>query len=89
MVMRTNGALLSWREGRSCEAATLIPDRERAIEPLMDFDGQLGVAAAAGAGENLQTLRADRDGVVIPDPPLVLEAPDRVRIEPGGPGPVG
>ncbi len=79
-----------WRgEEAGGKPMALVPDGEHTIEPFVDFDEHLRVAAAARARQNLETPGAHRDGVIVGDAPLVFEAKDGVRIETGGPGPVG
>ena len=53
---------------------------------MVDFDLGSGVAAAVGAGQNLQVVGAKGDGIVIGDDAQVLEAKDGVGVERGGPG---
>ncbi len=67
----------------------LVPDGERAVEPFVDFDEHLRVAAAARTRQQLEAPGAHCDSVIVGDAPLVFEAKDGVRIEAGGPGPVG
>ena len=83
-----------WHAGRCCgdrltgEATLLIADSDRPIEALVDFHGGFGVTAPARSLGDLQAMRAERDGVVVADDALVLEAEDGVGIERRGPGPV-
>ena len=80
-----------WHTGRWCgdrlpgEAALLIEDGEGAIEALVDFHGGFGVTAPARSRGDLQAMRAERDGVVVADDAEVLEAEDRLGVEPGRP----
>ncbi len=75
-----------WRgEEAGGKPLALVPDGERTIEPFVDVDEHLRVAAAARARQNLETPGAHRDGVIVGDAPLVFEAKDGVRIEAGGP----
>src|SRR5437879_2648524 len=53
---------------------------------MVDLDLGSSVAAAVGPGQNLQAVRAERDGIVIGGGAQVLEAKDGVGVECGRPG---
>lgn len=58
----------------------MIPDRKDPIEPLVDFDAGLRVAAPAWAREELQGVGADGHRVIVADDAEVLETEDGVRV---------
>ncbi len=63
----------------------MVPDREGAVEPVMQFDARLRITAPSGPRQQLETVRAEGDGVVQLDGAQVLEAEDGLGIEVGGP----
>jgi hypothetical protein len=66
-----------------------VADREPAVEVAAHDDARLGVAGAVGVGEQLQVLRAERDGIVIGDDALIGEAADVVERAPRWERPIG
>ena len=71
------------------DPASILADREPPIEEATHDDARLGIAGALGIGEELQVLRAERDGVVIGHGALMGEAADVVEIEGRREGAVG
>jgi hypothetical protein len=70
------------------QAPSLIENGDAAVEAFVDVHRRFGIAAPAGSEEELQATRAEGHGVVIADDALVLEAEDRLRIQPRGPRPI-
>ncbi len=71
------------------DAPPLIEDGDAAVEALVDLDGGLGIVALMRRGQELDLLASEADGVIIVYGALVLKAKDGLRVEPGGPGPIG
>lgn len=74
----------------SAEAVAAIVDGQRTVETRLDVDADAGIAAAVGAGGELQEAAVEREGVVVADGALVLKAADTIEIRWGGlPGGLG
>ena len=71
------------------DPASILADREPPIEVATYDDARLGIAGALSIGEELEVLRAERDGVVIGDGALMGDAADVVEIEGRREGSVG
>jgi hypothetical protein len=72
------------REALGVEAVAAIVDGQRAVETRMDVDADAGIAAAAGAGRELQQAAVERERVVVADRALVFEAAEAVEVRRGG-----
>ena len=65
------------------DPASLVADREPAVEVAAHDDARLRIAGALGIGEELEVLRAERDGIVIGHRALMGEAADVVELQIG------
>ncbi len=79
---------------RRCEdpkrdPASVMADREPSIEVAAYDDARLRVAGPVGIGQELQVLRAERDGIIIGHRALMGEAADVVELELRRQGPIG
>ena len=73
------------RELRGADPVPAVIDRERAIQMRVDIDAQARVAAARGAGAELEEAPVELHGVIVLDGALVLEAADAVEVGRRGP----
>lgn len=67
------------------DASALVEDGDASIEALVYLDSGLRVATALRPGQELDVVGRDRDRVVVADDAAVLEAEDRLRVEPDRP----
>jgi len=74
-----------WREVLGDESLASVRDREPAVEMGVDIYPEPGIAAAAGAGAELEEAAIQLHGVVVLDGALVLKAADAGEIPRGRP----
>lgn len=67
------------REARSAQSLPAVKHLPPAVQTYMDVDAAPGVAAAARARLELKQPTLKRDGVVVSDGAVVLEAADAVK----------
>ena len=68
------------RQPRGPEPLAAVMDREPPIQVSVDVDARPRVAATAGAGMELQGVRAELERVVVADDAPVLEAADALKV---------
>lgn len=63
-----------------CQGLALVDDGKRPIEAFVDHDARLGIAAVARAGQDLDEVLAEPDGVIVADLDRRVTAADGVSV---------